>query len=285
VATQVERLLEVGRPSEARRLLAPALRERPDDPELLVLAARVEGASGAGAEARRLVGEALARDPRSFVGRLLHYGHLVADQRHADAEGVILELLREQPRNAALLVLYARLMLDALQLEKARALADEALRLAPDSSDARIVDTLLHVIAGDDERASARLAELIAEEPEASHVAWTAVLVLSNGHRPREALEVARSLLRATPGDPRIVETIVELRIQTHPLMLPYRPLQRWGWTASAVLWGAGVVGVRALAAVSPAAGLSFGGVWLAYVVGSWLVPPLLRRALRRMGA
>jgi predicted Zn-dependent protease len=253
--------------------------------ELLLLAARIEDASGAGAEARRLVGEVLTRDPRSWIGRLLHYQHLVADKRHADAERVILDLLREEPRNAALIVIYARLMLGVLRLEKARALADEALRLAPDSVDAQIVDTLLHVIAADDERASARLAELITREPEGLRVAWTAVVVLSTGHRPREALEVARSVLRATPRDSDVVDAIVELRLQTHPLMRIYYPLQRYGWAGSAALWGVGVVGFRGLVSVSPTAGLTFAAVWLAYVVGSWVLPPLLRRRLRRVGA
>jgi predicted Zn-dependent protease len=253
--------------------------------ELLLLAARIEGASGAAAEARRLVGEVLARDPRSWIGRLLHYHQLVEDKRHADAEHVILDLLREEPRNAALIVAYARLMLGVLRLEKARALVDEALRLAPESVDAQIVDTLLHVIAADDERASARLAELIHGEPEGLRVAWTAVLVLLASHRPREALEVARSVLRATPHDSDVVDTIVELRIQTHPLMRIYYPLQRYGWAGSAALWGVGVVGIRGLGSVSPAAGLIFGAVWLVYVVGSWVLPPLLRRRLRRRGA
>jgi hypothetical protein len=81
------------------------------------------------------------------------------------------------------------------------------------------------------------------------------------------------------------VSAIVELRMATHPLMLPYRPLQRYGWAGSAALWGVGVVGLRALNAVSPQLTIAFGAVWLAYVVGSWVVPPLLRRYLASTGA
>jgi len=282
---QVKRLLDVGRPDDARRALAPLLSAHPDDVELLVLAARVEDGAGAEAESRRLIGEALSRDPNHRLGRLLHFEHLVADHRHADAEQVILSLLREMPDNAALIAVYARLMLEALRLEKARALADEALRIAPDDSRAQLIDALLHVVAGDDARASGRVAEMIARDPEAMSVARTAIVVFASGHRPGEALEIARSVLRAEPDDAGIVDTIIELRLHTHPAMSPYRPLLRYGWTASAAIWGLGAVAIRGLAGVSAPASLAFAAIWLTYVIGSWVVPPLLRRHLRRAGA
>jgi predicted Zn-dependent protease len=285
VVAQVERALDVGRTDLARRSLTPALAARPDDAGLLLLAARIEDAAGNGPEARRLVGEVLARDPGSWRGRLLHYQQLLEDDRHADAEQVILGLLREDPSNPPLIALYARLMLEALQLEKARALTDEALRLDPDDSHAQLLDALLHTVEGDDERASERVARQIARDPEAMHVARTAVVVFASGKRPKDALEIARCVLRAEPGDRALVNAIVSLRTQTHPLLLPYWPLQRWGWTASAVLWGVGIVGVRACYAISPRAGVIFTAVWLAYVVGSWVLPPLLRWHLRRVGA
>lgn len=285
VVAQVERALDVGRADLARGSLTPALAARPDDAGLLLLAARIEDAAGNASEARRLAGEVLARDPNSWQGRLLHYKQLLEDERHAEAEQVMLELLREDPSNPPLIALYARLMLEALQLEKARALTDEALRLDPDDSHAQLLDALLHTIAGDDDRAAERVALQIARDPEAMHVARTAIVVFATGNRHRDALEIARCVLRAEPGDRNLVNAIVALRTQTHPLLIPYWPLQRWGWTASAALWGVGIVGVRACYAISPLAGGIFTAVWLTYVVGSWVLPPLLRRHLQRVGA
>jgi predicted Zn-dependent protease len=285
VITQVERLLDVGRPADARRTLAPALAAQPDDPALTLLAARVEDAAGDGAAARRLVADVLGRVPDDWDARVLHFAHLNQDDRHADAEQVILGLLREEPRHPGLLVLYARLMLETLRFDKARALTDEALRIAPDFHAAALLDAILSVAAGDDARAGDRVSELIAEDPERMSTARTAIAVFATAHRPKDALAIARSALRAAPGDARLVNAIVDLRMATHPLMLPYRPLVRYGWAGSAVMWGVGVGGIRVLNTVAPHLALGFTAVWLAYVVGSWAVPPLLRRHLARAGA
>lgn len=284
IAAQVERLLDVERPADARRVLAPALLRHPDDADLLTLAARVEDDAEDKLESRRLVAEALRRDPDHFVARLLHYRHLLQDQRNAEAEEQILALLRERPASATLLSLYAQLMLETMHLDKARALVDEALRLDPEDDLAQVLDVLLAVVHGHDTAARDRLMRMVAQSPEARHVVWMAVTVLAARHDNRAALELAQALVRGAPNDQAALEVAVELRARTHPLAWPLWPVQRFGWYGSAGAWMVAVGGAQALRAWAPGALPVFLVVLITWLIYSWVVPSALRRHLKKRG-
>lgn len=287
LAFQISRLLDMGRTADARRLLGQLLKTDPRAPETLYLAARVEHDEGRAAEALARVREALARAPDHRGARLLLFDLDFEADRFAEAESNILGLLRAAPEDAFLLAVYARLMLRVYQLEKARALVNEALRRAPELPLAQILDALLHIIHDDDTQASARLGQLMAQDPEAIHVAWTAMAVLQAQQRPREVLEIGRQLLRATPNNTALIDVLVEARLQSHWLMKPLWPFQRFGWGGSIAVWLVGAIGLRLLArtkAVSePVLGL-IAVLYVLYIAYSWIGPPLLRRWLRRRG-
>lgn len=284
VTTQVERLLDVERPADARRVLAPALLRHPDDADLLVLAARVEDDAEDKVEARRLIGEALRREPDHFGGRIYHYRHLAADQRHAEAEEVILGLLREAPASAPLIALYAQLMLETMHLEKARALVDEALRLDPEEGLAQVLDVLLAVVHDHSAAARDRLMQMVAQRPDARHVAYVAITVLADRHDDRAALELARALVKGSPNDQAAIDIAVELRARTHPLSWPIWPMQRFGWYGSAAIWVVGVGGLQLARQLAPSIVGPLLVAFLGWVIYSWTVPPLLRQHLKKRG-
>ena len=128
---QLERLLEVRRFHELRQLLQRAFAATPNDPHLHCIAARAALSVDDWDKAEEHVRAALASDPLHFEARVLHFVTAEHAKRYAEAERTITELIREQPANAALLALYAELMLTTMHLEKARALAVEALRRDP----------------------------------------------------------------------------------------------------------------------------------------------------------
>ena len=72
-------------------------------------------------------------------------------------------------------------------------------------------------------------------------------------------------------------------RLLAHWSMRPLVPLQRLGpakvWGAAALL----VVGLRAIG--QPMLAAIFGGAYLLFCAYSWIVPPLVRRHLRRRRA
>ncbi|WAS97911.1 tetratricopeptide repeat protein [Nannocystis punicea] len=282
---QIGRLLEVGRPRDARALVGKALALDPADPDTLCLAGRVELAQEQRGEAERRAHEALARAPGHDGARSLLFDVLLADKRHADAEEVVLERLRDDPADPDALADYAQLLVQVFQLDKARALVAEALRRAPDHPSAQVLDAVLHVIRGDDLAAADRLARLVAADPEAAHVAWTAMLVLGERGHHRQALEIGRQLLRRSPDDRELVDAVIEQRLASHWSMIPLWPLLRGGWVASAILWAVAVFGLILLRPfVSELALLGFAVLYLALMLYSYVGPPLLRRWLRWRG-
>ncbi len=276
---QVERLLEVGRAHDAQRLLTPHLQENPTDFDALVLASRAFHALGDHTQARALLDTALSQSPHDVEARL-HLFHLQEDgQEYAAAEETILALLRDLPENGHLYALYSGLMFDTLHLEKARQLVNEAQRLNPSSSYARVLDISLSLIEGRGQSSTAALAELVCENPDSAPVLYIAVDILLKRHRDRQALELAQMLVRLNPAHKETLELYVNLRVRTHPLMWPLGPMKRWGWAASVVLWGIMMFSLQiARRFLSPAAAGVVALFFITYIAYSWLAPPLIRR-------
>jgi len=281
---QVERLLEVGRVDEASQLLEHALSSEPDSAQLRTLAARIAIARRDYASAREQIGAALDLAPRDYLARWLLYAIEHDEDRYSEAERVLIELIRDHPNDAFLLAEYADLMLLTLHLEKARQLVDESLRLDPEGEVGRRTDALLRLVEGDREGANERVQSLIRDDPKSRRTALTLYRHLIEQHRQREALDVAKQLLRANPSDEALIAAIVDLRAQTHWLALPIRPLQRFGWAGSAGIWLGFIVianFARRTDAVWAGAILA---AYLAWVVYSWTYMPIMTRWIRARG-
>lgn len=284
-ALQVERLIEVQRYGAALQLLGPAFAQAPNDPDLHCYAARAAFGLENVDDAQLHVQQALAAQPHHLVARLLLFV-LKRQQKHfAAAEATILEVIREHPQDASFWAMYAELMLTVLQLDKARALAREALRCEPNNVRAQVVNVLVLLVHGDDSSAARLLASLVTGAPDEIEVVRTLFTVLVTERRCSEALEVGRQLLRFAPDDPELISALITLRAMTHWTTLPLYPLTRYGWPAVAVLWLGGVA-AAALAArrFGEGLGMLVSLLLAAYVVYSWVYPPLLWRWLRRQG-
>jgi tetratricopeptide (TPR) repeat protein len=281
---QLSQLIEVGRYREALEILQRELSHAPHDPDLHVLGARAALGEKDEARAGEHVRHALAADPQHFEARVLLFVLCCAGKRHAQAEELIVALIRERPDSAALLALYAELMLTTMHLDKARALTEEALRRDPDDHRARVVNVLLLTIEGKRGDAGQQLAELIRDDPESTEIAYTLLRVLIEQQRHAEALEVGRQLLRLDPDNRALVEALAELRAATHWIALPAYPLRRFGWAGSAGMWVGALLSIRLAAARGPEWAGVLSALWVAYVLYSWVHAPLLKRWLMRRG-
>jgi tetratricopeptide (TPR) repeat protein len=280
----VDRLLEVGRTREARRLLAERLAGAPDDPEAQFQLARAALLEENSEEAREHLGRVLSLVPSHRGARRLLFHVCVDAQEYSEAEALVLGLLREDPDDADLLADYARLMLVTMHLDKARLLTSEALRREPEHSEALLIVTLLETISGNHEAADRALREVVATDPDAYRVAATLFYVLVKRRRFREAEKLGQELLQARPADADLVEALVELRCQTHWTAWPLYPFHRWGWAGVAGAWLIFLLVSRWLAERHPAAALTFTVVYLGLVVYSWTHAPLARRWFRARG-
>lgn len=280
-ARQVAELLDRGRIALARNVLREALASDPEHAELLFQAARAEVLSNDHHAARATLGQVLRIEPEHLGARLLMLWVLTEQNHLAEAEELALALLREQPRWAALYAAYARVMLRALKLGKARELCREGLRLDPDNDSALRTMALCDLIERPGGTDSAALGKLLASDPDDQHTLSLVVVALSQAGRSREALRGAKELLRMQPDDPNWLENVRRLRFATHWSMLPLWPLHRYGWSASIAVWLGGIVLVNVLGRTEPSLAGTLSWVILGYAAYSWVWPPILRRLLR----
>ncbi|WP_395703213.1 tetratricopeptide repeat protein [Aquabacterium sp.] len=282
VVLQASALLDRRRYAQARALLADALQRAPDHAGLLFELGRADVMEERYDSARETFGRLLQRSPSHVGARLLLFITEMESQRPAEAELLILGLLRESPQQGEFYAHYARLMLRALLFDKASALADEGLRFAPQSDTCLRARVLCDLVLQGSRVDSAALQRLVAGDPHDLHTLRLVVVALAHAGRQREALKLARNLLRADPTDAGLLQMVQALRMGTHWSMWPLWPLQRWGWGASIALWALMLVGVRVVDRVAPGWSGPVSMLLLAYVVYSWVWPPLFRRWMLR---
>ncbi|WP_431100953.1 tetratricopeptide repeat protein [Roseateles noduli] len=278
---RAELLIERRRWREAETVLRQGLALEPEDLTLLTELARTRFAQNDNDEALHLVRGVLAKDPSHFEGRYLLF-HVLADMDEAaEAEAVILALIREFPGAPGFYTSYARLMLRALQVDKARGLVAEALRLAPDSHGALQAAALCDLVDGR-RGDTAAMRRLLVEDPGSRETLSLVINALIDRGRIREAYRLSKELLRAQPDDPFALQRVKALAGEAHWALRPLWPLQRWGWQASVGLWVAAVAIGRLLERQAPEWAATFWICWLVYAVYSWIAPPLVRRLAAR---
>ncbi|MFI5896278.1 tetratricopeptide repeat protein [Actinoplanes sp. NPDC051513] len=280
VLARAQAMLEVGRPQEALSALATL----PASDVMGPIAARLRCAAlaqlGRWPEAGEAARAALATngpDPD-----LLYWlARAEQDAGHASrAEQILLDGLAVSPHDVDLLCAYADLCAGEGQLDKAAKLV--ALAAAQDPQAAIVYATRVKVAyAGGHDREAQR----ISQEFVANHPANPVANALLGGvsavrGQIRPAYDGFRRAVAEDPTDRAYAESALEMRMAAHPLMLPLRPILRFGalkvWlTAVALIFGLRLIGLPQLA-------FPVGLAWLAFCVYSWVVPPLVRRWVRR---
>lgn len=277
-AEQVAALLERQRTTMARGVLRDALKAFPDDTRLLLQAAWVDYMEDKMEAARTTAESILAREPDNNAAKQLMLELHIEAQHLADAEAIAIELLREMPENAHLYGRYAHIMLQALKLDKATALANEGLRYEPEDRECLAVRTMCDFVQHGSGETSPALQKLIVEHPQSLRALYLVVIALEQRGKNRQAHQLAIEMLRAQPSNQSLVELVQHFQSRTHWTMLPLLPLQKYGWGASIGLWLGGFIAVRVVGRYSVTAATVLSLIILAYVVYSWVWPPLFRK-------
>jgi tetratricopeptide (TPR) repeat protein len=281
VMQQVEVLLERRRTSQARALLKPALAAHPDHTGLLLQSAWTDYLEDRNGEALTTVRQVLVAEPQDQSARLLHFELLLEQGDNSEAERTIIELLREYPEHAHYYGRYAQLMLKTLNIQKSQQLALEGLRHDPDNAECLGAQTICDFIERPGSTTSQGLQQLLVRHPQSIRTLLLVVVALEQRGDRREALSIARELLRAQPDNEGLVDMVKQLRLATHWTMWPLWPVVRFGWTGSVVIWLLAVFGLNALRRTDADLAGTIGLVVLAYVAYSWIWPPILKRLLR----
>lgn len=279
IAEQAFYFIERRRLEDARRILGQGLKEFPQDPDLLFHSAQVEWLADRNKEAEATARQVLVIDPTHAPARQLLASLLMASGEFADAELLLISLLRDYPESADLYGRYSRLMLRTLHLDKAEQLAREGLRYSPENDECLMAAALCET-ARSGARPNEGLAKLLQAHPESLSSVHALVVALVDAGRISEAHRIARSAMRGDPANLHLVSLVRELHIQNHWSMKPLWPLQKWGWGASAAMWLGGIVVIRGLSQSAPELATPVAFFWLGYCIYSWVWPPLIRRIL-----
>lgn len=279
LVAQVHGLIDRQRFDQARARLGEGLTQYPASLELLYLGAFVDWAQDRLDSAEKTLQALLATDPAHYGGRILLARLLAERKRFAESESLWITLIRESPEDPELYASYGELMLQSLNFDKARRLAEEGLRHEPEDDHCLYVAAMARLIDGKGLGENQPLTTLMRSHPEHLRAGTTLVMALESAGRRREALRVSQELLRSQPGNAQLLENVRILKAATHWSMLPLYPIQRWGWPGVFGLWALFAFGLPAIApGMPPGARLAITFFWIAYVVYSWAWPPLLRK-------
>lgn len=282
LAAHAGELLDRRRFTQARAAIAEGLRLQPAHAGLLMQLARAEVLEEHWDAAREVLGRLLSQSPAHVGARFLLFLAEMESGRLPEAEMLILGLLRESPQVGPWYAHYSRLMLRGLDFDKARRLADEALRFAPNDDSCLRARVLCDLVLQGRTVDSAALQRLVVDDPHDLHTMRLVAVALVHAGRTREAHQLAKTLLRADPTDTSLLQMVQALRTVNHWSMWPLWPLQRWGWGGSIALWLVMLLGLRALGRVAPQWTGPATLLLLAYVIYSWVWPPIFRRWIQR---
>ncbi|MFI5938521.1 tetratricopeptide repeat protein [Actinoplanes sp. NPDC051494] len=212
---------------------------------------------------------------------LLWLGQAEQEMGHPEAvEQALLGGLALDPGDVDLLCAYADLCVAEGQPDKAAQLVAHA--AAEDPHAAVVFATRVRVAfaLGDDREAERIGQEFVAAYPEDPYA--LALLGSANAVRgdARTAYSNYRQAAAAQPANEVLTDVAMEMRVAQHPLMRPLYPMRRFGPLQTWLAWIALTTLLRATG--FRAVVLVLTPIWLLYCIYSWVVPPLLRRHLRR---
>jgi predicted Zn-dependent protease len=228
-------LVDRHRIPQARRLLGEALARDPEHPGLLFESARAHWHAGDHGAARETLEHLLRRQPTHVDGLLMMVNLLGNVGEVEQAELLARAMLEQFPQWPGLLTTYARAVVQH-DVAKARSLVDQALRLAPDDDDVLGTKVLCDIVEDlpVDEQALQRLMQQYPDEP---RVLALAMAAHEQKRHYTEALHLARELLRRDPQNPLWLSYVRRLRMAEHWLLLPWRPFERFGPIKVITVW------------------------------------------------
>lgn len=227
--------LDRHRIAQARRLLGQALARDPEHLGLLFESARAHWYADDPAAARETLGQLLEREPLHIDGRLMMLNLLGRADEVEQAEQLAQAMLGQFPQWPGLLTTYARAVVQH-DAAKARSLVGEALRLAPDDEDALGTKVLCDIVEDlpVDNDALQRLVQLY---PEDLRVLALVMAAHEQKRNYTEALRLARELLRRDPQNELWLSYARRLGMAEHWLLLPWRLFERFGAVKVMATW------------------------------------------------
>lgn len=244
VLQRAELLTDTDRHQEALRLVTPALAVHPDDPRPHLAASLAHlGIDGGAPEALRHAQEAARLLPQGEHAYRLQALAFLKLKRPREASHVARRAVELEPDVWQTHYIYAHTLLnDPFTQEQAGRAAAEARRLAPHQPAVHLLAARTYLDGGGRATKEERLAaeghirEALRLDPQSSEAAHELARVQLHGHRPSRAMSGFADALRMDPQQSASVAGLSAAFVQ-------------WVWRAHLVLWAAGFLVVRRVAA------------------------------------
>jgi tetratricopeptide (TPR) repeat protein len=277
--TLAQHYLDIGQPQKALEALA----RHPDTSQVTywILRSKAYFHGGFFSDAWNAVHDGLRLEPENT--ELLYFLALL-QSKHVnlnDAYRTYQKLLSLQPENPVFLAQYAHALGMREHFDEANDMLNKALELAPEHPAVREVQVYLLYSQGEFNNAIKRAKELLKHNPDDSWAHYILGHSLAKSHNIYAANQQFRKAVALEPRSRWFRVSFAESHYETHPLMLPLYPLQRFGATGLVVtgfLW----LVVFLLTAKLGLGTLGFFTLFLfpGYLVYITLVPRLLRSYL-----
>lgn len=281
---QIQHLIDINRYAQAKQLTQTCLIESPSDPTLYYFLSFIyllEDDHESGIESAEA---GLASEPKDEDLRHVLFQHLYGLKQFADSELIIIDLIHDNPRNSVYLADYAELMLFTFHIQKARELANEALRIDPTCKSAKLIDVLIDITRGNLDNSEQTLQKLIANDPEGEQVLRLLLVQLVEKKRYEGALVLTQQLLRRNPLDAELIDLIIDLRAMTHWSAIPLWPMRKLGLMGTFLLWISFVTLVIIERYVQWPNFIYVVYAYLGYCLFSWIHEPIVRRIIKARG-
>ncbi len=268
----------------AKTEINKVLTENPDNGTALYYSAYVDKAEDNYDAAEATLTSVLSSQPNDYYAQQLLADVYIEQKKYAEAEQLLIRILKDYPDDVDAYVDYAWLMLETMNIDKAMVLSQEAIKRAPDNQRALQISVIGSLIQnGVNDETREQLQKLGEQFPDTTSTCMTMVSILVEEGRNKEAYEISQEVLRINPSSSSALEVVKELKVINHWSMTPLRPLSKYGWGASIAIWAFAVIGFRVIDK-TPLAPYSTPIllVFLAFVIYSWVWPPILRKLIAR---
>jgi len=281
---KISHLIEIRRFDNARKEIEEAFLNNPQDTSLFYLSARLSLIESDIENGIDTAIRGLEISPDNELLRYVLFDLFEENKELSKAEELIIDLIKEHPRDADYIYSYARLMLFTFNLEKANQLICEALRIAPGHSGAQLLEVVINIARGKLDVSQERLSQLVNDDPESEYIMRHILIMLIEKKKHRAAMILAQELLHKNPYDKDIIDMIIDLRTTTHWSALPLWPIHKFGWPASVALW-IGFIILMKLKGQSNAEWLPYlTFTYLGWCIYTWVHSPVLTRLFRVRG-
>ena len=274
----IEHLIDIKRFPQARSEVEKRLQSEPNNTQLLFYSAQIHWMNDENIEGIEVAEVGLSYAPNDEGLRYLLFELLKDESRYQEAELIIIELIKSNPRDDDYLRGYSELMLFTFHLKKAKALILEALRISPDDVSNIHIATLIDIVDGNLEHSEQKIQKLIADDPDNQHILFLLLVQLIEKKKTKEALILAQELLRSDPQNNYLIDIIVDLRSTTHWSAIPLWPINRFGWIASIGLWFIFVILLKAESHYNISWLSYITWIYLGWCIYTWLHNPIYKR-------